>query len=119
MDESVFFKLEFFLLLFFSLILPIGLYIYMMRKRVISKTKVIIFSISLILIAAVNVLYLKRLESMSKISPSLVDDQVFASEITIALYIFPAVFAGLGINMVSHILISHLSEAEKRLNSES
>jgi hypothetical protein len=50
---------------------------------------------------------------MAKLSPSAFDDKIFSSEIAVALYLLPAMFAGTGINVVSHILINHLIEAEK------
>jgi hypothetical protein len=51
---------------------------------------------------------------MAKLSSSMFDDKIFASEISVALYLLPAIFAGTGINVVSHILINHLIEAETR-----
>jgi hypothetical protein len=46
------------------------------------------------------------------------DDAVLIDEISFALYILPALFAGIGINVVSHILVSHLVEAEERFKYE-
>lgn len=46
----------------------------------------------------------------------MLDDAVFTSELATALYLLPALFAGIGVNMLSHILISHLAQAEKRFN---
>ena len=46
--------------------------------------------------------------------PSPVDDSLFVSEVRVALYLLPALFAGLGINVISHVLTTHLAQAEKR-----
>ena len=118
MKESVFFEFEFFALTVFSLILPVTLYAYMMWKRAISRKTVLLFGVVLILISGINVFLLQRLKEMAKISPSLIDDSVFRYELSLALYLIPAVFAGIGVNMISHILMSHLTEAESKFDQE-
>jgi hypothetical protein len=55
---------------------------------------------------------------MAKHTPSMLDAKIFSSEISIALYLMPALFAGTGINVVSHILITHLVEAESRFEKK-
>jgi hypothetical protein len=55
---------------------------------------------------------------MAKLTPSLADDKIFVSEVSIALYLLPAMFGGIGINLLSHVLISHLYSAEKRFKKE-
>jgi hypothetical protein len=118
MTQSVFAETEFFMLILVSLILPISIYGYMMWTRSISRPKVFLFSLSLIFISGTNLYLLRRLETMAKASPSLLDHKIFASEISIALYLLPVMFAGIGVNMLSHILISHLADAEKRFDLE-
>lgn len=78
----------------------------------------LLLAVVLILIAGVNVFLLQRLAEMSKHSPSLLDDSFFRSELSIALYLIPAVFAGIGVNMTSHVLVSHLVDAEKKFDRE-
>ncbi len=68
----------------------------------------------LILLAGIDVYLLKRLAVMAKDSASLLDDYIFSSELSVALYLLPALFAGVGINAISHILINHLTKSEKR-----
>lgn len=114
MNNSVFVEIEFFLLVVFSLVLPVCLYVYMMWKQAISRKTVLAFSIVLLTISGLNVFLLRTLAVAAKTSPSLLDDKIFLSEMTVALYLLPAIFAGIGINMLSHILISHLTEAEKK-----
>lgn len=114
MSNSVFVETEFFLLVAFSLVLPVCLYGYMMWKQAISRKTVLAFSIVLLTISGLNVFLLRTLAVAAKTSLSLLDDKIFLSEITVALYLLPAIFAGIGINMLSHILISHLTEAEKK-----
>ena len=116
MTDSVFVEVEFLALTLCSLVLPVSLYIYMMWKQAISRKTVLLFAVILIVISGLNVFLLQRLAEMARVSPSLLDDRVFASEISVALYLLPALFAGIGVNMMSHILISHLVEAEKRFD---
>ena len=117
MSESVFVEGEFFLLIVMSVILPIGIFSFMLLKKAISRTKVLLFGIILLVISGINVLLLQHLASMARISPSLLDDHFFTSAISISLYLLPAIFAGIGINIVSHILISHLEDAERKYDS--
>lgn len=114
MGQSVAVELEFIALILFSLILPTGIFSYMMWKQVISRKSVLFFGGLLIVIAGVCVVLLQRLAELSQLSPSLADDRFFHSEISMALYLFPALFAGIGANLISHILTSHLRDAEKR-----
>ncbi len=118
MSESVFFELEFVLLVIFSLILPIGIYAYMMRKKAISRKTVLLLGITLIVIAGVDLFLLQQLKGFAQSSRSLIDDVFFVSELSIALYLLPALFAGIGINMISHVLVNHLVDAERRFDRE-
>jgi SNF family Na+-dependent transporter len=114
MNATVFFEFEFFALVTSSLFLPIGIYTYMMRKRAISRSTVVALGIVLIALSGIDIFLLQRLTEMAKHSPSLLDDRLFASEVSTALYLLPALFAGIGVNVLSHVLISHLAEAERR-----
>lgn len=116
--ESVFLEVEFFALIAFSLIIPVGIYGYMMWKRAISRQRVLLFGVILIGISAVDIFLMQRLAAMAKNSPSLIDDKIFASEISVALYLLPALFAGIGVNMISHVLTNHLAEAEKQFDRQ-
>jgi len=118
MIDSAFLELEFLLLVVFSLILPLALYGLMMWKRSISRRTVLLFGVILLLISGVDLFLLRRLSHMAEGSTSTVDDLLFKSEVSVALYLLPALFAGIGVNMISHILIRHLTEAEKRFDRE-
>lgn len=118
MNESIFFEVEFFALLICSLILPMSIYAYMLWTRAISQLTVLSLGVVLIVISAIDVFLLKRLDEMARVSASLLDDRIFSSEISIALYLLPIVFAGIGVNVISHVLITHLSAAERRYAKE-
>ena len=45
-------------------------------------------------------------------------DAVFVSEVRLALFLLPALFAGVGINLISHVLIRHLQKAEAQFETE-
>ena len=51
-------------------------------------------------------------------APLLLDDRLFNGEQSVALYLFPAVLAGIGVNLVSHVLIGHPGKAERRFQRE-
>ena len=118
MNNSVFVELEFFLLIFSTFVIPIGIYSYMMWKKSISRKVVLLFGAILIVVSGANIFLLQLLSVMAKSSTSLLDDKVFASEFSVALYLIPAIFAGIGVNIVSHILIAHLADAEKKFDHE-
>jgi hypothetical protein len=112
MNKSAFIQLDFYLLIVFSIILPIGIYGFMMWKRSISRRSVLGLGVCLLAISGFTFFLLQRLAVVAKLSPNLYDDWIFSSEVSMALYLLPALFAGLGINMISHVLIQHLSDAE-------
>ena len=47
---------------------------------------------------------------------SLLDDNVLASEVSVGLCLPPALFAGIDIGPVSHVLIHHPGSAERRFD---
>ena len=118
MRDSVFVEVEFLLLMLFSIVLPVGMYGYMMWKRAISRRTVLLFGLMLVAKSGVTIFLLQRLAMMAKNTPSLLDDRIFDSDFSIALYFVPILFAGIGVNMLSHVLISHLGEAERRFDRE-
>lgn len=118
MSLSVFVEVRFWLLVIFSLVLPAGIYGALLLSRSISSRAVLVFGIALVLIAGVDVYLLQSLSSLAKTSPSLADDALFVSELSIALYVLPVVFGGIGVNLISHVLLRHLTEAEKRFERE-
>ncbi|GAA0748387.1 hypothetical protein LRH25_13010 [Ideonella azotifigens] len=115
MHASVFVELRFWLLVLFSLMAATGIYLAMMRRSV-SRLAVLGFGLALVLIAGIDVYLLQSLSNLARHTPSLTDDTVFLSELSIGLYLLPALFAGIGINVVSHVLIQHLSAAERRFD---
>ncbi len=118
MSDSVFIGSDIFALIIFSILLPIGIYIYMMWKSSISRTLVLLLGIVLIVVSGIDVFLLQRLAVLTKTTPSLFDDKIFASELSVAFYLLPLLFAGIGMNLISHILISHLNDAERRSDLE-
>jgi hypothetical protein len=118
MNLSVFVRLEFWLLIIFSLVAPIAIYATLMAKRSVRPRAVLWLGLAFIVIAAIDVYLLQSLSRASRETASLADDAVFLSEVSFALYLLPALFAGIGVNMVSHVLIRHLTEAEQRFERE-
>lgn len=118
MNASVFVELRFWLLVVFSLVLPAGIYAALLRTRAISRRAVLCLGIALVLIAGVDVYLLQSMAALARQTLSQADDALFASEVSIALYVLPVVFGGIGVNLISHVLLHHLTEAEKRFERE-
>jgi len=118
MINTVFVEVKFWLLVAFSSVVPIFIYFLLLRKRSISRNAVLILGMVLVLLAAVDVYLLRSLQTLAKISPSLADDAIFVSEISVALYVFPILFGGVGVNVISHVLITHLLKAERTFDKE-
>lgn len=117
-SDSVFTEASFWLMVAVSVVLPFCIYGVMIVKQAISRRTVLVLGFSLVAIAAVNVYFLQRLATTAATTPSLADDVLFVSELRVALYLLPALFAGLGINVISHVLTTHLAEAEKRFGEQ-
>jgi hypothetical protein len=116
-SSTVFTEIRFWLLIVFSVILPLSIYVILMAKRAISRLAVLLFGITLVVIAGVDFYLLHSLAGQIKRAAT-VNDAILIDEISFALYVLPALFAGIGINVVSHILVSHLVEAEQRFKQE-
>jgi hypothetical protein len=118
MNTTVFTEMRFWLLVLFSGVLPFAIYWILLVKRAVSRTTVLLLGLSLVAIAGVDVYLLQSLATQAKLTASVADDAIFASEVSIALYLLPAMFGGIGINVISHVLVSHLNEAETRFKAE-
>jgi hypothetical protein len=89
-----------------------------MWGKALSRKTVLLFGVILIAISGVNITLLQHLAALAKDSPSLLDDRIFASELSVALYLLHVLFAGIGVNMISHVLTSHLADAERQFDRE-
>jgi hypothetical protein len=118
MNSTVFTELGFWLLVLFSIAIPCALYAALLATRSVAKPTVLLFGLALVAIAGVDVYLLQVLSASAKLSPSLADDAVFSSELTVAFYLLPALFAGIGINVVSHVMVQHLVQAESTYERE-
>ncbi|MDB6061633.1 MAG: hypothetical protein JWM78_1736 [Verrucomicrobiaceae bacterium] len=118
LSTTVFTEIRFWLLIVFSIVLPFCMYGTLLIKRAISRVTVLLFGFTLVAIAGIDVYLLQSLAALAKRTSSLADDAIFVSEVSLALYLLPAMFGGIGINIVSHILVSHLVDAEKRFKDK-
>ena len=118
MSNSVFAELSFWLMAIASIAIPIGIYGVLLAKRAVSRVTVLVLGVSLVAIAGVDIYFLRHMASAAAKTPSLADDALFLSEISFALYLFPLMFGGIGVNLISHVLISHLVDAERRFDRE-
>ena len=118
MHSSVFIELRFWLLVVSSVVVPAGIYGALLATRSISRRAVLGFGVLLVLLAGVDVYLLQTLAVLAKGTASVTDDAMFTSELTIALYVLPLVFGGIGVNLISHILLRHLTEAEGQFDRD-
>ena len=118
MTDSVFVELQFWLLLVFSFILPAAVYGGLLRVRSIARWAVACFGIALVGMAGVDVYLLQILAAKARTTPSLADDNLFVSGLSIALYVLPLMLGGIGVNLISHVLLRHLEDAERRFEQE-
>jgi hypothetical protein len=118
MNTTVFAEIRFWLLVAFSVVLPFSIYGVLLAKRAVSRHTTLFFGFALVLLAGLDVYLLQSLANAARITPSLADDAVFLSEVSIALYLLPALFGGIGINLVSHVLVRHLVDAEAQFERD-
>ena len=115
-SNSVFTEATFWFMVAISVVLPFGIYAVMISKEAISRWTVLTLGFVLVAIAAMNVYFLQHMATAAAVTPSLADDVLFVSELRVALYLLPALFAGIGINLISHVLTTHLTAAERRFS---
>ena len=118
MNPTVFLHVKFWILIVFSSLLPVAIYWVLLTRRAIAPLAVLVFGFALVVIAGVDVYLIQGLSAAAKLTPSSFDDAVFDSELTLALYVFPALFGGIGVNLISHVLVRHLGDAEKKFEKE-
>src|SRR5215475_8463198 len=119
MHDSVFVELQFWLLVLFSIVVP-GLIVWIcLTVTEVSRNTVLVLGVLLAAIAGFDFYLLQALARMARATPSLTDDLIFDSEITVGLYVLPALLAGIGINVTSYVVIQHLTDAQKRASRKS
>ena len=116
-DATIFTEVRFWGLVLCSLVLPAAIFVTLFVRREFSKTTVLAFGLLLIALAGADIFLLRALARLAQATPSLADDLVFSSELSIALYIFPAAFGTIGLNMVSHVLMHYLKQKEERFEA--
>ena len=110
---SVLIKFEFWALILCSTVVPIGIYCFLLVKKIISRISVILFGLFLVALSAGDIIILKLLKAIATSTPSLGADLFFNSEFSLALYLLPLLSASIGCNLISHVLVMHLKIAER------
>lgn len=116
MTETALVELRFWALIVLSLAVPVGLYALLRKRRAISPGTTLLLGVTLVTVAAVDTGLLHSLASGAASTVTRLDD-VFASEMAIGLYLVPALFGGVGIDLISTVLRNHLQAAEHRYRS--
>jgi hypothetical protein len=118
MTSNAFLHPNFAILLVSAVLLPSTICAYLLLTRSVSRWVVLLLALVLLVLSGIDLVLLQSLARLAKVSASTLDDKVFAAGISVALYLFPAVFASIGANLLSHALLSHLVSAEKRFERE-
>jgi len=113
MTGSVFVELRFWLLMFMTVVAPLGIYLVLRHRRAVSRASVLLLGVALVFIAAVDVFLPHGLQNAAAHNISDLDD-FLDSEVTLGLYLIPALFGGVGIDLVSTIIRQHLLHIERR-----
>ena len=113
MTDNAFIHIEFWLLLLASLAVPLTIYFGLLWVRRISRYSILLFAFALLLLSAADVLLLEHLADIARATPSVFDDKVFASEFSLTLYLLPLLSAGIGINLISNVLVEHLQRVTR------
>lgn len=116
MTETGLVELRFWALIALSMAVPVGLYALLRKRRAISTRTTLLLGVTLVTVAAVDTGLLHSLASGAAQTVTKLDD-VFASEMAIGLYLVPALFGGVGIDLISTVLRNHLQAAEHRHRS--
>ncbi|HYP84487.1 MAG TPA: hypothetical protein VES41_14085 [Variovorax sp.] len=110
---SVFVEMRFWALIFMTVVVPLALYLLLRHRRAVSRVTVLMLGLALVAIAAVDVWLLHGLQNAAVHNASKLDD-FLDSEVTVGLYLIPALFGGVGIDLVSTIIRQHLLHMERR-----
>jgi len=106
--EVAWLRLEFWLLVLTSLALPLAMVIHLLRATLVSRWVLLGYACVLIALSGLDIILLKMVAELARASGSLVDNGVFLSEYSLALYLLPLISAGLGINLLSYVITQHL-----------
>jgi hypothetical protein len=87
--QSVFIELRFWLLIVLTFGTPALIYGFLLRRRAISRTHVMLLGVMLVLVAGLDAWLLRALKTLALQTPALLDDLIFASELSVALYAVP------------------------------
>lgn len=116
MNQNIYYETELILLVLFSVVVPAGIYGFLYSRISISRWTVMAFAMLLVGVAGIDVVLLQSISEHARVTASLTDNKAFWGQLSLTLYLVPAVFAGLGINVISHVLTNHLNEAERKFD---
>ncbi len=112
METSAFLTIEFWALVIVSFVVPCMIFITVIRKRRLKRAHVLFIGLVLVILAGTDVILLRQLEILARETSNLMDDTLFLSEHSLALYVLPLVSGALGTDLLSHIITSRLVIAE-------
>ena len=107
LENSVFFDRDFLALVFSALFIRLSIITYLVFVDGISQWAVLALGFALVCLSGPDVYLLRDLRVMSLLTPSLLDDEIFASKFSILLYALPALFACIGCSLIARVFIRY------------
>jgi len=101
-------RMEFWLLVLSSLALPLFMVVHLLRVQGIARRVLLFYAVSLLLLSGIDIILLQDVMALARHSVSLLDDTVFLSEYSLALYMLPLLAAGTGVNLLTFVITQHL-----------
>lgn len=98
------------------MVMPAAIIWMCLTIRRVSRLHVLAVGLLLVAIAGIDIYLLQALKRLARETPSTADNVIFDSEITVGLYVLPALLAGIGVNIASHVVIQHLSDGQRRFD---
>jgi hypothetical protein len=108
MPSPVWIESEFWVLVLCSVLLPLAIIVHLIRAVEINRYVLMGLALALLALACIDFILLGRVANIAHRTPDLLDDRLFLSEASAALYILPLVCAGVGINLLSFVITQHL-----------
>ena len=108
LTETLLVRFEFWGLVIAAIALPLIVLMALLKSKTIARARLIGCAAFLILLGALDIGLLRSVMVLARSTPGFVDDAVFLSEYSAALYILPYLSAGVGVNLLTHAITHHL-----------
>lgn len=105
-------------LIFFGVIPSFAIYLLLYLKKSTSPLVVFLCGIGLIFVSVVTLFKLGDISEMARVYLNPTGYKQVMTESRLALYVLPFLSAGVGSNLISHVLLQHLRRTEQIYRDE-